>query len=61
MTLEMFFAKQIHDLNKDKSELLGALTDLFNDIMYLDFSDECEESFQKASRTLSKFQRVGGE
>ena len=35
-------------------DLLEALTDLFNDVMYLGFADECDDSFQKASRAIAK-------
>ena len=35
-------------------DLLDALTDLFNDVMYLGFADECNDSFQKASRAIDK-------
>lgn len=35
-------------------DLLDALTDLFNDVMYLGFADECKQSFQKASRAIDK-------
>lgn len=35
-------------------DLLDALTDLFNDVMYLGIADECNDSFQKASRAIDK-------
>jgi hypothetical protein len=35
-------------------ELLETLTDLFNDVMYLGFADECNDSFQKARAAIDK-------
>jgi hypothetical protein len=35
-------------------DLFEALTDLFDDVMYLGFADECHDSFQKASRAVDK-------